>query len=331
MEANSSIVLSIIVPFYNEEESLPGLLQALRPVMDALPYTCEALFIDDGSSDRGSVLISEAADADPRLKLIRFKKNTGQTAAWAAGIDFAEGHILVFLDADLQNDPQDIPLLVQKIQDEGYDVVSGWRKNRQDDYASRVLPSQLANSLISWVTGVNLHDYGCSLKAYRADLIKNVRLYGEMHRFLPAYAAIEGGKILEMPVRHHPRRHGRSKYGLGRTFKVLLDLITVKFLGGFSTKPLYAFGSLGGISFLMGLASLAVVAYRVLILQRTEATPLVFMMVVFFIAALQFIMMGLLAELIVRTYHEAQSKTIYKIASLKNLEDKRPRRFRLNR
>jgi glycosyltransferase involved in cell wall biosynthesis len=318
--------LSIIIPFYNEEESLPLLLKDLEPVLAQLPPGTEVLFVDDGSTDKGASVIEHAASQDPHIKLISFKKNLGQTAAWSAGIDYASGGILVFLDADRQNDPRDIPLLVEKITRENYDVVSGWRKDRQDPFWNRRLPSILANKLISWVTGVRLHDYGCSLKAYRADLIRNIRLYGEMHRFLPAYAGVEGARILEIPVRHHPRRLGKSKYGLGRTFKVMLDLMTVKFLGGFSTKPLYAFGSLAGVSLMLGLGTFSIVAYRVLVLQRKEATPMIFLMVVFFIAALQFIMMGLLAELIVRTYHEAQSKTIYRVRSLKNLEPLRPRR-----
>jgi glycosyltransferase involved in cell wall biosynthesis len=318
-----SVNISVILPVFNEEESLSALWEQLRPVLDRFGGGSEAVFIDDGSTDGSNVHLSDLAARDSRVKVIVFRKNFGQTASWAAGLDHASGDIVIFMDADLQNDPADIPLLVEKIVREGYDVVSGWRKNRKDPFLTRRLPSSIANALISFVTRVRLHDYGCSLKAYRREVIKHVRLYGEMHRFLPAYAATEGARIAELPVSHHPRRFGRSKYGLWRTFKVLLDLITVTFLGAFSTKPLYFFGLAGGISFLLGMVSFCVVAYRVLILERKEATPLVFMMVVFFVTAVQFVLMGLLAEIAVRIYHEAQAKPVYRIRELRNLDVRR--------
>lgn len=322
-----SVRISVIIPFYNEHESLPALLAETLPVLDQFSPESELIFIDDGSTDGSSELLEEPAARDSRIKRVRFRKNFGQTAAWSAGIDHASGEILLFLDADLQNDPADIPMLVSRIVSEGYDVVSGWRRARKDAPLTRILPSFLANKLISWVTGVRLHDYGCSLKAYRAEMIKDIRLYGEMHRFLPAYVAGEGARMLEVEVNHRPRKHGKSKYGLGRAFKVLLDLLTVKFLGGFSTKPLYAFGALGGISLMLGMVSFSIVAYRVLILDRKDATPMVFLMVVFLIAGLQFIVMGLLAELAVRIYHEAQRKTVYRIRDLKNLPARKRRRL----
>ncbi len=312
--------ISVVVPFFNEAANLPDLLEALCRSLDLFSPKSEIILIDDGSTDAGGHLVGGKALSDSRIKLITFRRNFGQTAGWSAGIQFACGEVLVFLDADLQNDPADIPLVAGKIFDEGYDVVSGWRRERKDTFLTRRLPSVLANRLISWVTGVHLHDYGCSLKAYRADLLKNIRLYGEMHRFLPAYAAFEGAQILEIPVQHHPRRQGKSKYGLSRVYKVILDLITVIFMSGFATKPLYAFGSLGGYSLLGGTISFSVVAYRVLILKNPEATPMIFLTVVFVLAGLQFIMMGLLAELAIRIYHEAQAKPTYRIKSLCNLE-----------
>lgn len=319
--------VSILIPFYNEEACLPALLGELLPVLERLDPESEVIFIDDGSTDRGSEIIRLTAEKNRQIKLISFRKNFGQTAAWAAGMDYASGRTMVFLDADLQNDPADILLLVQKMEEGHYDAVSGWRKNRQDKLLTRKIPSWAANFLISKVTGVRLHDYGCSLKAYRREVLQGVNLYGEMHRFLPAYAVLEGAKILEIPVNHRPRTAGKSKYGLSRTFKVILDLITVKFLGGFSTKPIYAFGALGGITFFLGLITFVIVAYRALILGRTQATPMVFLMVIFLITSTQFIMMGLLAEIIVRIYHEASRKSTYRIKNLVNV----PREIRRRR
>ena len=309
--------ISIIIPFLNESQSLSELFEKVMPILDLFEKQSEVIFIDDGSEDAGADLIRQKAARDKRIKLIMFKRNFGQTAAWAAGIDQAKGDLLIFLDADLQNDPQDIPAMVEKL-DQGYDVVSGWRKDRKDEMISRVWPSRLANGLISAITGVHLHDYGCSLKIYRRDVIKNVKLYGEMHRFLPAYAFWEGAKVTEMPVRHYARKFGESKYGIVRTFKVLMDLVTVSFLGGFATKPIYFFGSLGMISLAFGLITFGIVAYRVFVLNRTEATPMVFMMVVFLLSFVQFTLMGLLAEISVRTYHESSSQTVYRIKECVN-------------
>jgi len=323
-----NVAISIIVPFLNEAESLAQLIKETQQVLRLFPDESELIFVDDGSTDEGDRHIIAASELDSRIKLITFRKNFGQTAAWAAGIEHAKGDVLVFLDADLQNDPKDIPMLVKKITDEGYDVASGWRKDRKDPFWSRTLPSWMANRLISIITRVKLHDYGCSLKAYRREVIQDVRIYGEMHRFLPAHAAWEGAKIVELPVNHRGRRFGTSKYGLIRTFKVLLDLVTVVFLGSFSTKPLYFFGCLGGGALFLGVTTFAIVAYRVLILHHKEATPLVFMMVIFFITAVQFILMGLLAEIAVRIYHEAQGKPVYRVRGLKNIEPVRARRYR---
>lgn len=316
---NDHQAISIVISFFNEKESLEALLREVLAVLDTYPRQSEAILVDDGSRDGGADVVKKFAEKDSRIKLIVLRRNYGQTAAWAAGIDCSSNEILVFMDGDLQNDPKEIPALVSKLTREGYDVASGWRKNRKDPLIAKKIPSFFANKLISLMTGVRLHDYGCSLKAYRASLVRGIPLYGEMHRFLPAYAAIEGAKIIEIPVNHRPRQFGKSKYGLNRTFKVLLDLITVKFLGGFATKPLYAFGGLGGFCLLVGIVSFAVVAYRALILQRIQATPLIFLMVIFFLAGIQLIMMGLLAELIMRTYHESQSKKTYRIASTTNL------------
>jgi glycosyltransferase involved in cell wall biosynthesis len=237
-------MLSIAIPIYNEADSLGLLYEKVRSAMDKQPRAWELILINDGSSDGSSDLLDELASKDPRVKIVHFRRNFGQTAAMMAGFDFAQGDVIIPMDGDLQNDPEDIPLLLAKL-DEGYDVVSGWRKDRQDNAIKRNLPSIMANRLISWVSGVRLHDFGCSLKAYRRDVMDGVRLYGEMHRFLPIYAKWHGAKIAEVPVRHYARQHGSSKYGLERVLKVLADLITVKFLDRFQQKPMYIFGAAG--------------------------------------------------------------------------------------
>ena len=251
-----NVYCSIIVPVYNEEESIPFLHEQITEAMKTLPTSYEVVYVDDGSRDLSFRRLQEVASKDPHVTVIQFRRNFGQTAAIAAGISKSLGDVLVFMDADLQNDPTDIPRLLQKIE-EGYDVVSGWRVNRQDAALSRNLPSKLANSLISSVTGVRLHDYGCTLKAYRREVLDHVNLYGEMHRFIPAHAAWVGATIAELPVQHHARKYGKSKYGIARTGKVVLDLMTVKFLGSFATKPIYVFGTLAlasiFISFVSGL------------------------------------------------------------------------------
>ena len=312
--------LSVVVPVYNEAENIAPLHRKLSAALQALALDHEVLYIDDGSIDGSAILLTALASADARVKLIRFRRNFGQTAAIAAGIRYASGAVIVPLDADLQNDPSDIGSLLAKLA-EGYDVVSGWRKNRKDNLLRRV-PSCLANALISRVTGVALHDYGCSLKAYRAAVVKDIQLYGEMHRFIPAYAAMVGARVTELPVRHHPRAGGRSKYGLGRTARVALDLLVVKFLGGYGSKPIYFFGGAGLWSFGLGtLLWLIAVAERLwgepsLHINRN---PLFYIGILLFVVGMQFIMLGLLAEMNMRTYHEAQGKTPYVIAETKNI------------
>jgi glycosyltransferase involved in cell wall biosynthesis len=243
--------LSFIIPCFNEVENLPRLLPELLRVIDENRLSAEIVIVDDGSKDGSFDVLREHAEHDPRLKVVRFRRNFGQTAAMVAGIDHAQGEILVLMDADLQNDPSDVPKLLEKIR-EGYDVVSGWRRDRKDKWLTRRVPSQIANWIISRISGVRLHDYGCTLKAYRRSALEGVNLYGEMHRFIPIYASWSGGKVTEMVVNHRPRVAGVSKYGLGRTFKVILDLVTVKFLGSYSTKPIYFFGGFGLILFLIG-------------------------------------------------------------------------------
>ncbi|MCX8124635.1 MAG: glycosyltransferase family 2 protein, partial [Spirochaetes bacterium] len=236
--------LSIVLPVYNEEENILPQYEHIVDAMKKTKYTYEIVFVDDGSTDNSFALLEQIAKKDKRVHVVQFRRNFGQTAAMAAGIEYSKGDIIIFMDSDLQNDANDIPLLVQKIE-EGYDVVSGWRKNRQDKLLSRKIPSRIANWLIAKVTGVYLHDLGCSLKAYRGEIIRQVNLYGEMHRFIPVHASWIGASIVEVPVQHHPRKFGKSKYGIKRTFKVLLDLATVKFMGSYSTKPNYIFGGIG--------------------------------------------------------------------------------------
>ena len=311
--------LSVVVPVYNEYENIPLLydevVKALKDIND-----WELILVNDGSKDNSLEALKELAAKDTqRVKVIGLRRNFGQTAAIAAGIDHASGDIIVLMDADLQNDPSDIPAMLDKL-NEGYDVVSGWRKNRQDNLL-RTFPSKIANKLICKVTGVHLHDYGCTLKAYRREVIKGFRLYGEMHRFIPAYADSFGARIVEMPVKHHPRIHGQAKYGLERTMKVLLDLFTVKFLSSYADKPIYLFGGTGmvlsGISLLV-LLFLAV--RRIFWGISVMASPLFMMAIMVFILGFQSVLMGLIAELLVRTYHESQGKTVYHIREMINFE-----------
>jgi glycosyltransferase involved in cell wall biosynthesis len=307
--------ISIVVPVYNEEENLLPLHDKLAEALGALGLTYEILYVDDGSSDRSFALLESIAQKDRNVRVIRFRRNFGQTAAMAAGLDYATGNVIIPLDADLQNDPADIPHLLAKM-DEGFDVVSGWRLKRKDN-ALRRLPSQVANGLISHVTGVRLHDYGCSLKAYRASIIKDVELYGEMHRFIPAYAAMVGGRVTEIPVRHHPRVAGKSKYGIGRVFH---DLLVVKYLGRYGSKPIYFFGGAGmwafGLGTLLWLVALVQKFAQPLNLNRN---PLFYVGILLFLMAMQFIMLGLLAEVNMRTYHESQKKPPYIIDQTCNL------------
>lgn len=316
--------ISVIVPVYNEAESIELLCRRLHETLAALKRTYEILLVDDGSTDGTFDKMVAIHSRTPHFRIIRFRRNFGQTAAMSAGFWHAKGDIIVTLDADLQNDPADIPRLLERMTDDT-DVVSGWRKSRRDPWLSRKLPSLLANALISWFTGVKLHDYGCTLKAYRRDIVKDIRLYGEMHRFIPALAHWVGGRVKELPVNHHPRRFGTSKYGISRTVRVILDLLTVKFLMRFSTRPIHVFGKIGLLS---GVCGLLLVGFMVLmhvsfltfgtqfaadLIKRPFWIMSAFMLIFF---GLQFISMGLLAELQIRTYHESQNKPIYVIRDL---------------
>lgn len=284
-----------------------------------LPW--EVIFINDGSSDGSWQILDQLAEGHRQVKIIHFKRNFGQTAALMAGIDFARGDVLIPMDGDLQNDPADIPRFLSKL-DEGYDVCSGWRQDRQDSNLKRKIPSRIANFLISRISGVYLHDYGCSLKAYRKEVIKGVKLYGEMHRFIPIYASWQGARVTEIPVTHHARLHGTSKYGLERTVKVILDLIVVKFLAQYAQKPIYVFGSVGLASFLIALvAASASLYYKFFGNKSFISTPLPLLFVLTSITGVMCILMGLLAEIIIRTYYESQNKPVYLIAEKRNLEN----------
>ncbi len=316
-------MLSIVIPVYNEEDNLLLLHQALHKGLANCRYPWEVVLVDDGSTDNSAAVLEQLAQKDPaHVRVVFLRRNFGQTAAIAAGIDHAQGDIVVLMDADLQNDPADIPMLVNKLE-EGYDVVSGWRKDRKDPYLTRVLPSHLANALISWVTGVHLHDYGCTLKAYRREVLEGFRLYGEMHRFIPAYAASVGARMTEVPVRHHPRKFGKSKYGLTRTLKVILDLFTVKFLLSYFHKPIYLFGGMGLALILPSLALLFYLIMRRIIGHVALMTsPLFQLSLMFVILGFQSILMGLIAELLVRTYHEAQGKPTYTVRRRLNIHQR---------
>jgi glycosyltransferase involved in cell wall biosynthesis len=304
--------VSIVIPVYNEVDSLRLLHQALSAAMQAVNRSWEVIYVDDGSRDGSQKLLEElAAQAAEQVVVVEFRRNFGQTTAIAAGIDHARGDVIVFLDADLQNDPADIPMILGKL-DQGYDVVSGWRKDREDNALTRNLPSYLANWLISNVTGVHLHDYGCTLKAYRREVITGFKLYGEMHRFIPVYANSVGAKILEVPVRHHARKFGRSKYGLERTVKVVLDLMAVQFLTRGANKPIYLFGGGGIVLIAASLLGILFLVIRKFAMQIDILTSPIFIMAM--LAAMtgfQAILMGLIAELLVRTYHESQQKPTY--------------------
>jgi dolichol-phosphate mannosyltransferase len=305
--------VSVVVPIYNEVESLPHLIEAIATSLNATELSYELICVDDGSIDGSAELLKQQVIAHPNLCAVLLRRNYGQTAAMAAGFNYAQGRAIVTLDGDLQNDPADIPLLLAKL-DEGYDLVSGWRKNRQDAALTRLLPSKIANWLIGQTTGVKLHDYGCSLKAYRSELVADMNLYGELHRFLPALAFIEGARITELPVRHHARRHGRSKYGLGRTFRVVLDLFTVFFMKKFLTRPMHVFGLLGFVSTALGiLLGLYLTVLKLGLGQSIGHRPLLILAVVLLLAGVQLFSFGLLAELLMRTYHESQGRPIYRV------------------
>jgi glycosyltransferase involved in cell wall biosynthesis len=310
------VYLSVVLPVFNELENIDILHQQLKQVLTDLGRTFEIIYVDDGSTDGSSAKLQELAATDDTVIVIQLRRNFGQTAALSAGIDWARGEIVVCQDADLQNDPEDIPRLLDKL-DEGYDLVSGWRKNRQDHWLWRKTTSTLANWVISRVVDFKLHDIGCTLKAYRRELLNHIRLYGEMHRFIPALALQVGAKVAEIPVNHKPRLHGRSKYGLNRAFSVILDLLTIKFLGNFLSKPLRVFGSFGlgliGLSFLSGLAMLVQKFYYNISLIHT---PLLLLSAMLFILGFFCVLQGFTAELLIRTYHESQDKPTYIIRQI---------------
>ncbi len=304
--------ISLFLPVLNEEPNLRPLHIKIDEALAHLGHTAEVIYVDDGSTDGSLEVLRELAARDPRVRVIALRRNYGQTAAMAAGIDAARGQVLIPMDADMQNDPADIQRLLDKL-DEGFDVVSGWRKERQDKMVTRKIPSALANRLISFIGGVKLHDYGCSLKAYRREFLKEVKLYGEMHRFIPIYASWVGARVTEIPVRHHARTMGVSKYGLSRTFKVMLDLMTIKFMASFHTKPIYVFGLFGFSSFFISFIAAAWALLRKIGGESFIRNPLLVIAIVMFAVGVQFILMGLLAEMLVRTYHESQAKPIYTV------------------
>ncbi len=309
--------LSLIIPVYNEAENLPFLYDSIQETLQANKSIWEVIFIDDGSMDKSFDVLRSLVEKDPEhVRVVAFRRNFGQTAAITAGIDYAHGEIIVLLDADLQNDPADIPMLLAKL-DEGYDLVSGWRKDRKDNRLTRTIPSNVANGLISWVTGVHLHDYGCSLKAYRREALKGFRLYGEMHRFIPVFAHSVGARITEIPVHHHARKFGQANYGLDRTLKIILDLFTVKFLLNYSHKPMRLFGGVGMLLMTGG----GILLFYLFIRRLLEnvavlGSPFFQLGVMFLILGSQSILMGLIAELLARTYHESQSKPTYTIRTV---------------
>lgn len=305
--------VSVVIPVFNEAENIVALFSQLKSVLESLDCSYEIIAVDDGSTDGSFDILKDLHAEDGHLIVARLRRNFGQTAAFAAGFALAEGDVVVTLDADLQNDPADVPRLLEVLE-QGHDVVSGWRLNRKDPFLTRRLPSMIANRLISEMTGVHLHDYGCSLKAYRREVVKNINLYGELHRFIPAMASWLGVSITEVPVNHHPRRHGQSKYGLSRTLKVLLDLLTVRFLLSYSTRPIHIFGGLGFLSFAVGTILGLYLSFVKLVLgQDIGGRPLLLLAVLLMVVGVQLVSMGLLGELVVRTYHESQGKPIYAV------------------
>lgn len=314
---NDEIELSIVIPLFNEEECVEPLYAQLKEALEPLGRSYEIIIVDDGSTDRSFELLKGLHAQDKRLKVIRFRRNFGQTAAFAAGFDYAQGRVVVTMDADLQNDPADIPRLLEKLE-EGYDVVSGWRVERwKSAWLTRRLPSVVANRLISETTGVRLHDYGCSLKAYRSEVVKNINLYGELHRFIPAMASWMGVSVAEIPVRYRSRQFGRSKYGLSRTIKVILDLLTVRFLLSYSTRPIHIFGSLGlAMSGVGGILGVYLSIVKLALGQDIGSRPLLLLAILLMVLGVQMITMGLLGELVVRTYHESQGKRIYVVREI---------------
>ncbi len=303
--------LSVVIPIYDEAKNVENLYEKLEEVLSKLDKSYEVLLVDDGSTDGTIDKLTEIRKRNPKYKVIQFRRNYGQTAAISAGFDYATGDVIVTIDADLQNDPKDIPRILKKME-EGYDVVSGWRKERKDPFLTRIIPSKVANWLVSILAGIHLHDYGCTLKAYSKDVVKNVQLYGEMHRYIPALASWIGINVTEIPVSHHKRKFGKSKYGLSRTPRVILDLITLKFLLSYSTRPIQIFGSIGIITAFLGFLIALFLSYVKLVQKQSIGDrPLLLLAVLLIFLGFQFISMGLLGELSVRTYHEAQNKPIY--------------------
>lgn len=308
--------LSLVIPIYNEAENIPLLIDAITNSLKDTELIYEIICVDDGSQDGSTNVLKDVSSKNPHVKGIILRRNYGQTPAMAAGFENATGKVIITLDGDLQNDPADIPLLLSKLE-EGYDLVSGWRKNRQDDALTRLLPSKIANIIIGKITGVKLNDYGCSLKAYRTELIADLNLYGELHRFLPALAYIEGAKITEIPVNHHPRRFGKSKYGLGRTFRVIMDLLTVFFMKKFLTRPMHVFGFFGLISLILGIFIGVYLTFIKLGLGKSIGDrPLLILCVLLILTGVQLFSFGLLGELLMRTYHESQKRPIYRIRDI---------------
>lgn len=310
--------VSIVIPLFNEAENLVSLYERLLPLLDDWNRAFEVILVDDGSKDETATILRSLQSQDSRLIVVLLRRNFGQTAAFAAGFDHARGQIIVTMDGDLQNDPADIPVLLNKM-DEGYDIVSGWRLHRQDTFLTRKLPSRLANWLISQITGVHLHDYGCSLKAYHREVIEGIQLYGEMHRFIPALASWMGVRVAEIPVNHFARQHGQSKYGLSRTIRVILDLLTVKFLLNYATRPIQIFGLLGLITLCVGGGIGAyLTTIRLFFDQAIGDRPLVILAALLIMLGVQLVIMGLLGEILVRTYHEAQNKPVYVVREVLN-------------
>lgn len=313
--SSPALDVSVIVPVYNEEESLPHLISELHRALRPSGFSYELVLVDDGSADRSWTVMSQAAASDPALHLVRFRRNFGQTAAMQAGLDAARGARVVTIDADLQNDPADIPSMLRKL-DEGYDLVAGWRKSRKDAFINRKLPSMIANRIISTATKVKLHDYGCTLKAMTADVAKELRLYGEMHRFIPAIASWVGARILEMPVNHRSRQFGTSKYGIGRTLRVVLDLITVRFIQSYLTRPMQVFGLAGMASLFAGFLTCTwLVIEKFAFGARLAERPLLLLGVLLIVVGLQLLSLGLVADVVSRTYHESQGKPPYYVRS----------------
>lgn len=313
MSADDIPDISVVVPVYNEVESLPHLIEAIATTLIETNLNYEIICVDDGSKDGSAQLLKSLVQTHKNLKAVLLRRNYGQTPAMSAGFNYARGKVIITMDGDLQNDPADIPRLLAKLE-EGYDLVSGWREKRQDAALTRLLPSKIANWLIGRVTGVELHDYGCSLKAYRSELVADMNLYGELHRFLPALAFIEGARITELPVGHHARRYGSSKYGLGRTFRVVMDLLTVYFMKKFLTRPMHVFGLFGIIAMALGtLLGLYLTILKVGFGQSIGDRPLLILAVVLLVTGVQLFSFGLLAELLMRTYHESQGRPIYRV------------------